>query len=68
MAKVGDKTIYELALHEEIRICAGIYALRVPGGWRYLDSGAHEATSCFVPFNNEFWESSSPQPSPAGQR
>jgi len=52
----GEKTIYELELHEELRIVPDLYIIRVPGGWIYCttNDNLNFASSTFVPYNNEF--------------
>ena len=53
MAENSNIDIYELALHETIKIHAGYWVTRVPGGWLYENEG-EGITPTFVPFNNEF--------------
>jgi hypothetical protein len=53
--------IYELELHQTLEMDdPHLYntILRVPGGWiyRYFDMSRSMLTSCFVPFNNEFYK------------
>jgi len=38
----GEKSIYELGLHEEIHIGGDTYVLKVPGGWIYIFVNARE--------------------------
>lgn len=46
--------IYQMELHEQIKIRVGLYITRVPGGWMY---GAFLASfEIFVPYNDEFNE------------
>ena len=46
-----DQRIYNMELHEEVRIeCATI--IKVAGGWLY----SWGETTTFVPYNNEFQE------------
>jgi hypothetical protein len=51
--------IHSLGLHDQVSLDHQYRVVRVPGGWiYYYDSeqiGGHcQATSTFVPFNNEF--------------
>lgn len=50
--------LYEMKLHEVIKIDDKISAMRVPGGWVYNRFGWDDEsvlrTSVFVPFDNEF--------------
>lgn len=61
--KNPDKyTIYDMELHDEMRVTDNIHATRVPGGWIYTTSrqsgiGKVAINVCFVPFNNEFQSS-----------
>jgi hypothetical protein len=47
-----NKTIYDLELHEFLRIDSG-YVQRVPGGWIYKPFG-DPRIPIFIPFDNEF--------------
>lgn len=51
------KTIYDLDLHEGIRLYFGIYVLRVASGWIYdcwdFDTDSFKQ-GIFVPFDNAF--------------
>jgi hypothetical protein len=48
-----EKTIYDLKLHDRLRIDKyGINVLRVPGGWLYSLGGS--ASDVFVPYSDEF--------------
>jgi len=56
---MGEKTIYDLKLHESIYVCEkpSILVVRVPGGWIYniqypIEEG-HD-TSVFIPYDDEF--------------
>jgi hypothetical protein len=55
------ENMYKLNLHDSIKFSeSGLYILRVPGGWIYLQDRANSMGTdlmCFVPFNNEFQES-----------
>lgn len=56
---VNEKCIYNLELHEELRVANdNILITRVSGGWLYtiyrLDE--KQMNTSFVPFNNEFME------------
>lgn len=48
------KTIYNMALHEDLRVDQYVYVLRVPGGWVYQNYLNDSMSSVFVPFSNEF--------------
>lgn len=51
------KEIYDLKLHESVRLDNGIVIMRVPGGWIYDCWDCQTDTSkagTFIPFNNEF--------------
>jgi len=54
---MGEKTIYELELHEYLQL-EDIQIMRVAGGWiyRYWDYEKKDyyAGSTFVPYHNEF--------------
>lgn len=47
------KELYNMKLHEELKIDSEIYVLRVSGGWiyRFYEGGVKNT---FVPYNNEF--------------
>lgn len=47
-----EKTIYDLKLHESIKVRGRLWVSRVPGGWLYEYLGS---TSVFVPYNDEFF-------------
>ena len=57
-----EKTIYDLKLHEDMRIDiegtpdgATWEVIRVPGGWLYhLWRDGNKISDNFVPYNNEF--------------
>ncbi len=49
-----EKTIYDLKLHEQLKISTCIYVTRVPGGWLYDYYEDGQKTACFVPYSNEF--------------
>ncbi len=51
-----EKTIYDLKLHEQLKISTCIYVTRVPGGWLYDYYEDGQKTACFVPYSNEFIE------------
>ena len=48
------KTIYDLRLHEEIRVEYSLYVRRVAGGWLYTYYQSSSSTIMFVPFDDEF--------------
>ena len=51
-----EKTIYDLKLHEILRVDTEyVYwvVTRVPGGWLYRPSGNEEFIFIFVPWNND---------------
>ncbi len=52
---MDNKTIYNLKLHEQIRVAKELWYRRVPGGWLVADY-AHfdDIPPVFVPFHNEF--------------
>ena len=50
--EISEKSIYELSLHELIKVKWSLYVTRVPGGWLY--EGPDDTYATFVPFNNEF--------------
>ena len=55
----GNSIIYDLGLHQTVRIDNYLDVQRVPGGWIYKsytesDSGFLQVSSCFVRFDNEF--------------
>jgi len=56
-----EKTIYDLKLHEQIKIDGVFeyYIIRVPSGWLYqcLNPSNHTMTSMFVPFDDKFMKS-----------
>lgn len=51
-----EKTIYDLELHESLRVDTAMVCVRVSGGWIYKfynpDKGYTDIS--FVPYNNEF--------------
>lgn len=53
-----EKTIYQLKLHETLKLPGGDYVTRVPGGWIYdIPCGGSDEMGyrpIFVPFDNEF--------------
>lgn len=55
------KTIYELDLHETVKI-RGYQVTRIAGGWIYtrLHNDWKILTSTFVPYNEEFKEENEP--------
>jgi hypothetical protein len=50
------KTIYDLKLHESLRINSHIEAHRVPNGWNYIYSYSSGIVIVLVPYSNEFKE------------
>lgn len=63
MEKEKLKTIYDLKLHEELRIDGTLTIQRVPGGWNYkyyegfvngYDIDWKLSNIIFVPYHNEF--------------
>jgi len=55
-------TIYDMQLHDEIKIEKNVYVLRVAGGWiyRYEASDGVDGWNIetqFVPYDNEFQKS-----------
>ena len=46
------KTVWDLAMHEGIKISQDLWATRVPGGWLY-DTGRHESNYTFVPYQEQ---------------
>jgi hypothetical protein len=50
--------LYDMKLHEFVKIDNKLTVMRVPGGWIYnrfgWDDGDVLRTSTFVPLNNEF--------------
>jgi len=55
------KTIYDLKLHEELKISPKIWVMRVPGGWIY-EHGSAPFRNLFVPYNVEFDPKYLPKP------
>jgi len=55
------KTIYNLELHEILKISPKIWVMRVPGGWIY-EHGSTPFRNLFVPYNDEFNPKAKPQP------
>ena len=54
-----NEQLYKMDLHDEIELWAGLYILRVSGGWIYRPDmeqvGGHwMSSSIFVPLNSEF--------------
>ena len=50
------KSIYDLDLHEEIKVEDNLWAIRVPGGWIYSNGLFDNKVHCvFVPYDNEFY-------------
>jgi len=51
-----EKTIYDLRLHEILRVDKSVYVTRVPGGWIYhfWDFLDKMDSMVFVPLNDEF--------------
>lgn len=47
---MSDKTIYDLKLHEELKIKDDLFVVRVPGGWLYQAYTENEINSVFVPY------------------
>jgi hypothetical protein len=53
------KNIYNMQLHDEIKVARCLWVIRVAGGWIYSLIDNNENTiNTFVPFNNEFQDSS----------
>ena len=57
--KEKEKTIYELDLHEALKITTNLGPIeitRVPGGWVYCFDypGFRQSHIVFIPFNTEF--------------
>lgn len=53
---ITNKSIYDLKLHEELKLSNDMYVLRVPGGWIYdfWDVTKDQAKiGVFVPFSME---------------
>jgi len=55
------KSIYDLGLHESVKVCDNVWVRRVAGGWLYrsyvFTNIAHkieQADTTFVPYHNEF--------------
>jgi len=52
------KTIYDLDLHQFLKVDSSTVVRRVPNGWIYYEIGENRPyaliTSTFVPFNDEF--------------
>jgi hypothetical protein len=49
------KSIYDLALHEQIQIGEDVFCAKVPGGWIYQMQPPNGVLSTvFVPYNREF--------------
>ena len=62
---MGEKTIYQLELHEHLQISPELIIVRVAGGWNYTYYVCNKGAGVcydnwvlqqvvFVPFNNEF--------------
>lgn len=53
-----EKTIYNLKLHEKMRIDSNMYIMRVASGWLYSycpgGSNPNFKIAHFVPFDNKF--------------
>ena len=58
----NEENIYNMKIHDSLRISKGLDVLRVPGGWIYTiydenGTGWYSTSSCFVRFDNEFmWD------------
>ncbi len=55
----SDVELYNMGLHDELEILKGMSVIRVPGGWIYRNymeqvGGTWQASSVFVPFDNEY--------------
>ncbi len=54
---MGEKTIYDLELHENFQV-SGLDITRVPGGWIYrywdFEKKDYYSDSTFVPYSIEF--------------
>lgn len=48
------KTIYDLKLHETLKLKTTAKIARVPGGWLYIFEKKEKAVVTFVPYNEEF--------------
>lgn len=46
---INETGLYDLNLHDELQVTDDTYALRVPGGWVYVQYYGDLRTSCFVP-------------------
>lgn len=63
---MGEKTIYDLQLHESITVILAGHCefeiIRVASGWLYLYHrlDGNSMTTTFVPFDNNFQERKSP--------
>lgn len=52
---MSKKTIYNLKLHESLKIVRDLLeVIRVPGGWIYVGHARGNKFAIFVPFSNEF--------------
>lgn len=54
--------LHNLNMHERMKIRAGFYVIRVPGGWLYESStneipgftnASHQMTTTFVPYSDD---------------
>jgi hypothetical protein len=54
---MSEPSIYEMHLHQTMKLTNYSDVMRVPGGWVYSqweDGEASNISQVFVPFNNEF--------------
>jgi hypothetical protein len=49
-----EKTIYDLELHETLKIANDMYVYKVPGGWIYQIICDDEVSCVFVPYGQEY--------------
>lgn len=56
--ETDSQALWNMQLHESIKVANNVFVLRVPGGWIYelYDQDVNKTNAVFVPFNNEFMQ------------